>query len=140
MRSFLQRMAIGFFTGGVASLAAWGLAWLLGRAGVGPEQAPPLVDHLLSRMAVGALWGLGMTLFLGLAWSRVLLAGLVLSLAPAALTWWQGGDWPLARGPWAPAWILGAWAFWGLTLGFLGAWLGAEPPRSPAGRSKKKRR
>ncbi len=140
MRSFFQQMAVGFFSGGLAGLAAWALAWGLGRAGLGPEQAPPLAQDLLSRMTLGSLWGLGMTLFLGMTARRVLLAGLVLSLVPAGLTWWQGGNWPVARGPWAPAWILGFWAFWGVLVGVLGAWLGNGFHPATGGKARRKRR
>jgi len=132
MRALLQRLALAFSTGALASAGLLVLASLLGRAGVGPEQAPLLAGNILPRVAEGAAWGIPLAVFLGRAWSQVILAAIVLSLAPALRTWLVGGPWPAATGPWAPAWILGAWALWGAALGSLGAWLGGGSKSKPA--------
>lgn len=138
MRALLQRLALAFSTGALSASAALVLASLLGRAGVGPEQAPLLPENLLPRVAEGALWGLPLAVFLGRATPQVLLAALVLSLAPALRAWLVGGPWPKATGPWAPAWILGAWALWGGILGLLGAWLGGAASKARPGKGKRR--
>jgi hypothetical protein len=137
MRAFLQRVALASSSGALACYGVLVLASLLGRAEVGPQQAPLLAGNVLPRVAEGALWGIPLAVFLGRAWSQVMLAALVLSLAPALRTWLVGGPWPAASGPWAPAWILGAWALWGGVLGMLGAWLGGAPKARP-GRGKRR--
>jgi hypothetical protein len=137
MRAFLQRVALASSSGALACYGVLVLASLLGRAEVGPQQAPLLAGNVLPRVAEGALWGIPLAVFLGRAWSQVMLAALVLSLAPALRTWLVGGPWPAASGPWAPAWILGAWALWGGVLGMLGAWLGGVPKARP-GRGKRR--
>lgn len=127
MRALLRRMAIGFFSGALGALGALVLSSLLGRAQVGPAQLPLGWDMLLAGTAAGAIWGLAMALFLGMHWSRVLLAGTVLGFAPGLYAWWFRADWPLASGPWAPAWILGYWMLWGFLTGLMCAWLGDMP-------------
>lgn len=134
MRGTLRRLAFGFTSGALAALGAVVLASLLGRARVGPAQLPLTGEFLEARAAEGAVWGLALALFLGGPWTRVLGAGLALSLAPALQTWLAGGTWPLAAGPWAPLWILGGWALWGFFAGLLGAWLGEAPAGGGKGR------
>lgn len=137
MRALLRRLAIGFSSGALAALAAVVLVSLLGRAKVGPAQFPLVGDFLLSRVAAGGTWGLALAAFLGMHWTRVLLAGLAVGLAPGLQTWLLGGAWPLADGPWAPAWLLGGWLLWGFLAGLVAAWLG-EPAPAPSGRGRKR--
>lgn len=138
MRALLRRMAIGFFSGALGALAALVLASLLGRAQVGPAQLPLGTGMLLASTAAGGLWGLAMALFLGMHWSRVILAGCVLGFAPGVYSWWFRTDWPLAHGAWAPLWIVGYWILWGFFTGLLCAWLGDMP--APGGGGGKGRR
>lgn len=123
MRDMLRRMAVGFSSGALAALVVLVLTSLLGRAGVGPAQAPLHPGLLLAQTGWCALWGLVMAVFMGQHWTRVLLAGTALGLGPGLHAWVYGAAWPRAAGAWAPVYIVGYCLLWGYFTGLLCAWL-----------------
>lgn len=120
MRETLRRTAVCYFSGALAALAVMVLAWLLGRADLGPLQEELSAPTLFHQVGLGALLGTVLGLVLHYPERRVLLAGAVLGTALGLYAWITRQPWP--RGE-AAQYVVGYWALWGILAGSVAVWL-----------------